>query len=160
MKVSPGIGCSVLEHMAHLLGASAGVSKWYAVLSETITLQQHCEAHMVEARCETTDIEVRTAMLGSHMAGSPCGDTAVLSDILKKASLRAGSVLVVVKKLVADSTTKLDAMIEDLRAVAGGAADGAVWSTSPTAKTQWSDIVKTANSRILSGKFASAEQVT
>ena len=42
-----------------------------------------------ESRRETTDIEVRTAMLGSHVAGSPCGDTAVLSDIKKKASLRA-----------------------------------------------------------------------
>ena len=48
-----------MGHMAHLLGASAGVRKWHAVPSEKITLQQQCDAYVVETKCETTDIEVR-----------------------------------------------------------------------------------------------------
>ena len=83
---------------------------------------------MGETKCETTDMEVRRAMLESRMAGLSCEDTADLSDINKKASLNAGNVLVVAQqivvqvKAVVDATTKLNAMIVEVEAVAGGAA--------------------------------------
>ena len=99
----------------------------------------------------------------SHMAGLLFEDTADLSDIKKNASLKADHVLAVANRLVAqvnekavaDLTAKLDVMTEDLKAVAGGAADGAVWSISLTANSPWGDFVKTANITIFSGKFAS-----
>ena len=74
-------------------------------------------------------MEVRRAMLESRMATVLVVVQQLVAQITEKA--------------VADSTAKHDAMIEDLRAVAGGTANGSVWSTSLSAKTPCSDIAKT-----------------
>ena len=69
--------------------------------SEPITLQLQCDAYVAETLCETTAMEVRTAMLESPWRVCHVRHGRLERHQEESASLKVGNVLAVVKKLVA-----------------------------------------------------------